>query len=147
MFESQPLLEVPALSADPTWAEYFWHQLPYAIPGAITAVVGLALMGLAFFRVRDQKTEHLKSQCRWFGLLCLSLGALGFILAARAVVYDRVLLRLIHDWVYLFVLLLVPATAGFVHAVTRRQFRVVALCKIASWLVFGVAGLVRFGSA
>lgn len=133
----------PTIPPDPTGWQYFWHQLPWAVPGFLTFGVGLALCAFALYAARDPARRAFRLS---FAASCLGFGCLGLVLALRAVVQDREALIFWDTYLYAPVLLLGPGSAHLLYYITGERYKILFLAIIAFWLVvvFGWIGIFRF---
>ncbi|MCB1178125.1 MAG: hypothetical protein KDK36_11140, partial [Leptospiraceae bacterium] len=80
--------QIPGLGESPSFTEYFWYNLPYALPGFFTFFVGLFLSILCFLSAfknkGDRKFFLLFSAGSFLGYSCLMV-----VLALRAVILDK----------------------------------------------------------
>jgi len=137
-----PLHTFPELSSNPGPWEYFWHQLPYAVPGFVTFLVGLVLFcGATYaFLFRNEKRFYYLN----FAITCLGFGFLGLVLASRAVILDKTLLLALNSHMYPLVLLLAPGSFHLLFFITEAKYRIIHWVALLSWMpvllgCFGVA--------
>lgn len=132
------MISVPKLPSQPAAVEYFWFNLPYAIPGIFTFILGIFLFsaGVYFYR-KNKDFQYLA-----FGLYSVSVGALGLVLAVRAVVLNKELILFSNTLLYPFVMLNI---FGFfyIHYLTGKRYKLLAWL---SWLglvtyFIGLAGV------
>ncbi|MCW7503272.1 adenylate/guanylate cyclase domain-containing protein [Leptospira paudalimensis] len=122
-----------------TWT-YFWLQLPYGIPGIISLVVGFFLSAFSFRRIFHTSGEDrilsLNVAISFFGY-----GILGLVLSLRAWIMDRELLLALNNWLYLFILLILPSNFYICYALSRKKVFLyyTYLCWIS--VIFGYVGL------
>ena len=127
----------------PTRWEYFWHHLPWAVPGFLTFAVGLILFTMAIYAARDAENRPLRLS---FALLALGYGCLGLVLALRAVIMDRPSLLFWDTILYAPVLLLGPGSAHLLYYITGRRYPIFYIPIAAFWLAvaYGWYGIIRF---
>lgn len=80
------MLPIPELSIHPTAIEYFWHQLPWAIPNFLTIFVGLALTSLGIIATKRSENRKILFS---FICFCFSFASLGFALSIRSLIQDQ----------------------------------------------------------
>ena len=133
----------PPLPLFPTRWEYFWHHLPWAVPGFLTFVVGLVLCALAIYAARDRENRPLRLS---FAMVALGFGFLGLVLALRAVIMDRPSLLFWDTVLYAPVLLLGPGSAHLLYYITGRRYPIFYIPIAAFWLAaaYGWYGILRF---
>ena len=114
---------IPEVSTD-LW-DYFWHQLPYAVPGFLSLLVGIGIFLLSIliaYSRRDRWQRYLS-----LGLTSLTFGWMSGILALRAVVHDLNLLGQMHQWLYHPVLYIgVSVSLAFYFVLGRKPLLLVA---------------------
>ena len=89
------MLPLPPLSDHPGAVEYFWYQLPWAVPGMLTFTVGLSLSVIGLLSLRRNENRPLLVT---FSLFCFGIGILGLLLAFRAIVLNLDILHCYRDW-------------------------------------------------
>lgn len=132
-------LTVPALSAAPDKWEYFWYQLPVALPGLVgfASCSFFAACGL-YVWLRDRRNYFMLN----FSLLSFGMGALGLVLACRALVQDLELLLLLHRILYPFALPLTAGAMGFNYFLMEKRY---PLLRISGWILWGTIALGTYG--
>lgn len=125
------MIPLPLTSPDPYAFEYFWYQLPWAIPSIFTFVVGMSLAGLGLFAIK--RTED-RALLITFILFSFGFGSLGLALSLRSVIKDLDLLLLLNRITYFGVVWLSPGSYLFGYFLTDKLYR--------SLLISGVIGLV-----
>ena len=133
----------PTLSADPGAVEYFWHQLPYGVPGLACFAIGLVL--LAFAVIGAYRDPARRPMLFGFGLTVLGFAALGLVQAFRAFVLDRELLILLSTICYPALMLFAPGMAHVTYELTFRRIRWLRLVIVGTWITFvvGMAGVLQ----
>lgn len=111
----------PTLAAGASATTYFWHQLPYAVPGFISFIVGALLTALSAYATLRRRERRLDTVA--LALSALGYGSLGLVLGLRAVVLDHALLLILHTVFYPLALLLTPGSCLLVYALTGRRHR------------------------
>lgn len=135
------MIPLPSLSSNPSASEYFWHQLPWAVPGLLTFVVGMSLAAVGLVALRRAANRSLLIG---FILLCSGFGSLGLALSLRAVILDQELLLLLNRAAYYGVVWLSPGGYIFTYYMTDRKYRwllIAGILSIAS-VVYVYFGLV-----
>ncbi len=125
---------------NPSATEYFWHQLPWAVPGLLSFVVGLSLAGLALLALRRSENRVMLFM---FALFCFGFGSLGLLLAFRAIILDRVLLLSLNRVIYFGVVWLSPGAYIFTYHLTERRSRALLIMSVfvCASVLFAVVGL------
>jgi class 3 adenylate cyclase len=113
------MIPLPGISANPSDLEYFWFQLPWAVPGFITFVVGMSLAGASLVALRRTDNRPLLIA---FILFCVGFGSLGLLLGLRAVIKDLDLLLLLNRAGYFAVVWLAPGGYFFNYILTNRRY-------------------------
>lgn len=134
------MIPLPRLPDQPSAIEYFWHQLPWAVPGLLTFIVCLGLAGAGVLAIRRSQNRALLIT---FILFCTGFGSLGLVLASRALILDRELLVSFNQAVYFFVVWLSPGAYFFTYYLTNRAYRSLLAAGIIALgtLVFAYIGL------
>ncbi len=142
MFFREPI-PWPSAPGHPSAWEYFWHNLPWAVPGFLTFIVGLSLCVLALYAARDRESRAIRIS---FAMAALGYGSLGLVLALRAVLLNKAALLLWGTVLYVPVLLLGPGSAHLLYYFTGRRYPVFYLPIVAFWLAtaYGWYGILRF---
>lgn len=125
----QPL---PALPPHPGHWEYFWHQLPYAMPGFTTFVIGLALAAGTFTAAvlrKDRRGTLIPATGLFFGYAFM-----GLVLGLRAVIVETGELLYWHYVLYGFAVLVAPS--GFFLAHALYDFRY-AVLRVLGYIMLG----------
>ncbi|HNC00954.1 MAG TPA: adenylate/guanylate cyclase domain-containing protein, partial [Leptospiraceae bacterium] len=132
----------PELTSNIDSIQYFWHMLPYAVPGFITFFCGLILALIGFFRVfsRKEKTGYYLS----FSGMCLAFGMLGFVLALRAVIHDTEILLRWNTVLYTFILLYAPSSAHLIYYILDKKYKIALVGAGINWIatLFAFYGIV-----
>ncbi len=133
---------IPTIPENPDVWQYFWFQLPYGIPGIISLIVGLFLSYFSFQRA-IQKTGNDRIFAVNICLSFLGYSCLGLILSLRAWILEKELLLQLNNWLYLFVILILPTNFYICYSITRRKVFLyyTYLCWIA--VVFGYFGILQ----
>lgn len=119
--------------------EFFWHQLPVALPGLFSFVFCIFFAFSGFYVwVRDRRNMFMLN----FALMSLGMAALGLVLAMRALVSDLELLITLHRFIYPVALLLTGGAMGFNYHLMERRYLVV---RITSWVLWLTVALGTFG--
>lgn len=126
----------PNLSANPGAIEYFWHQLPYGVPGL--ACFGIGLILLVFAVIGAIRDPARRPMLFGFGLTVLGFAALGLVQAFRAFVLDRDLLIYLSTIFYPALMLFAPGMAHVTYELTFRRIRWLRLIIAGTWITFGV---------
>lgn len=131
---------IPTMPTNPSPWEYFWYQIPYGVPGIISLLVGLLLSYFALQKAFTKGTEDRIFSLNLF-LSFLGYSALGLVLSLRAWVLDRSTLLLWNNWLYLFILIILPANFYICYAITKRKVFLyyTYLCWVS--VVFGYVGI------
>ncbi|NUM42416.1 MAG: hypothetical protein HUU45_12385, partial [Leptospiraceae bacterium] len=137
-----PLNPIPEMPINPTEILYFWYNLPFAVPGTITFIVGLTLTVIGIFHLR--KKEHFGYFLSFSGT-CAGFGILGLILSLRAIVRDENLLLSLNTYLYPFVLLLAPASYHLVYYILDKKYSIIQWAAILNWVttLFGFIGILK----
>lgn len=114
------MIPLPSLSQNPAPAEYFWHQLPWAVPSFLTFVVGMSLAAIGILALRRAQNRPLLIA---FVLFCSGLGSLGLALSLRSVVLDQELLLFLNRAAYYGVVWLSPGAYMFTYYLTDCRYR------------------------
>ncbi|MCZ8156003.1 MAG: adenylate/guanylate cyclase domain-containing protein [Leptospira sp.] len=132
----------PQISENPNAWDYFWFQLPYGVPGVISLIVGLFLSYFSFQRVLNQRGDDRIFAFNLF-LSFFGYSILGLILSLRAWVLDKGTLLQLNNWLYLFVILILPTNFYICYSITRKKIFLyyTYLCWIA--VVFGYVGILQ----
>ena len=125
------LISYPTLPVNANPSEYFWFQLPFAVPGMVTLFTGLFL---AFFGIHSGLKKENKSLFRNFAQACFGYAMLGLVLALRAGIQDRNLLLELNNWLYIGVVLLSPASYMVIFHLTGEKYRALLWYARLSWL-------------
>lgn len=133
----------PTLSANPGPIEYFWHQLPYGVPGL--ACFGIGLILLVFALIGAQRDPARRPMLFGFGLTVLGFAALGLVQAFRAFVLDRELLIFLSTLCYPALMLFAPGMAHVTYELTFRRIRWLRFVIAGTWITFavGMAGVLQ----
>ncbi|MBI3396320.1 MAG: guanylate cyclase, partial [Spirochaetia bacterium] len=107
-----------------------WYQLPWAVPGFLTFIVGLSLAGAGIYALPRKENKPLLIT---FILFSMGFGFLGLVLAFRAVILDQSLLLLLNRIPYFGVVWLSPGALMFCYYLTDKRYR--------SLLVWGIIAL------
>lgn len=118
--DKQDFNSFPMLSGSPTGWEYFWHNLPFAIPGFFTfgIAVFLIIISIQTYITKERKIDYLA-----FAGLFLSFGYLALLLSLRSLILSRELLLTIHQWTYWIVLLAGPISFWVLFFITQRKYK------------------------
>lgn len=131
---------IPLMPENPTSWEYFWFQLPYGVPGIISLIVGLFL---SYFALQKSIAKDTEDKVFSFNLFLSFLGysALGLVLSLRAWILDKSVLLLLNNWLYLFILIILPANFYICYAITKRKVFLfyTYLCWVS--VAFGYVGI------
>ncbi len=130
----QPL---PSLPGHPGHWEYFWHQLPYAMPGFTTFVIGLVLAlgtGAAAVLRKERRGTLVPATGLFVGYAFM-----GLVLALRAVILETAELLSWHYKLYGIASLVVPS--GFFLAHALYDFRY-AILRVLGYIALGSCVLV-----
>ncbi len=139
-----PLNLFPDMPVNPSALEYFWHQLPYGVPGIFTFLVSIFLFGLGIYAASDKRKDKEKRfYFLNFAIAILGYGVLGLVLALRSVMLDKALLL---DWnqrIYFFVMIILPGSAYVVYYITDKRYKSSLWFARFSWasLAFGLFGI------
>ncbi|WP_167882392.1 adenylate/guanylate cyclase domain-containing protein [Leptospira sarikeiensis] len=130
----------PLIPSNPSEIQYFWYQLPYAIPGLLTFVVGLLLFISGVARAGRPGPKGLFLS---FAIACLSFGTLGLLLGLRAIIQDEKLLLLLNTAVYPIVLLFTPMSGHFLHRILEKKYPIIRWMNWLNWgaMLFGFIGI------
>ncbi|HNJ64577.1 MAG TPA: adenylate/guanylate cyclase domain-containing protein [Turneriella sp.] len=132
-------LIVPGITPTPDAWEYFWFHLPVALPGLFSFAFCTFFAFSGFYVwLRDRRNFFMLN----FMLMSLGMGALGLILALRALVQDLELLLLLHRIVYPIALLLTGGAMGFNYHLMERRYRII---RYTTWLLWGTIALGTYG--
>ncbi len=133
---------IPTISENPNAWEYFWFQLPYGVPGIVSLIVGLFLSYFSFQRAVD-KSGRDRTFAINLGISFLGYSCLGLILSLRAWILEKELLLLLNNWLYLFVILILPTNFYICYSITRRKVFLyyTYLCWVA--VAFGYFGILQ----
>ncbi|TGL57851.1 guanylate cyclase [Leptospira ognonensis] len=124
------MIPFPLPSPNPGGFDFFWQQLPWAIPSIFTFVVGMSLAFLGLFAIK--RTED-RALLITYIMFCFGFGSLGMALSLRSVVNDLDLLLLLNRISYFGVVWLSPGAYLFAYYMTGRLYR--------SLLFAGILGL------
>jgi class 3 adenylate cyclase/putative methionine-R-sulfoxide reductase with GAF domain len=125
-------IQYPTMPMFPGYGEYFWHNLPYALPGLFTFIIGLVLGLIGLFRsFRRVDIGYYLS----FAGTCFGIGFLGLVLSLRAVLLDQNDIIYWNTIMYPFVVLFGPASTLLIYYILERKYKVLL---IAALLVFVV---------
>ncbi|MCX7998363.1 MAG: GAF domain-containing protein, partial [Leptospiraceae bacterium] len=114
------LLFLPSFNEVQNAWDYFWYQLPYAIPSFLSFGLGLllSLVGIGAYFFFKRKVEYLI-----FSFLTFSYGFLSLVLALRAVVFDESTLLFLHRFLYIPSLFIGVTTTQFFYELTERRYK------------------------
>ncbi len=136
----QALIPWPEMPAHPGVFEYFWHQLPWAMPGLLTFLTGMVLASAGFYAAarKGRRAFYIS-----FALTCLAFGMLGLTLALRAVIADKAVLLRLNRLLYVMVLIQSPMTAHLLDYITERTYLIMRLTAYVLWgtVLYGLYGL------
>lgn len=128
--EKQQPVDLPTLSPSSGDWEYFWHQLPYALPGFLSFVISLFLIWIclqAYFS-REKRNEYLS-----YSVLFLSVGFLSLILGLRSTIQSVEDLSALHNYIYAFVLLQSPMYFVVYYYINIKKNKVLLYFSYISW--------------
>ncbi len=123
------MIPLPTLPDHPGAAEYFWHQLPWAVPSFFTFVVGMSLAAVGLMALRRTENRPLLIT---FVLFCSGFGSLGLALSFRAVILDTELLLSLNRAAYFGVVWLSPGAYMFTYYLTDRRYRSMLITGLLS---------------
>ncbi|HNE22414.1 MAG: GAF domain-containing protein [Leptospirales bacterium] len=135
------MIPFPTISESPTAWEYFWHQLPWAVTGFLTFVVGVSLAAVGVYAALRRTDKGLLIN---FVLFSLGYGCLGLVLGFRAVILDRDLLLLLNRIPYFAVVLLSPGGYLFTYYLTDQRYKSLLYAAGAAvvTVVLSIGGLI-----
>jgi class 3 adenylate cyclase len=133
------MIPLPLPSTNPSAFEYFWHQLPWAIPSMITFVVGMSLAGLGLLAIKRKVDKALLIT---FVMFSFGFGSLGLALSLRSVIQDIELLLILNRISYFGVVWLSPGAFLFTYYMTDRMYRSL---YISGLLGLGTVAFAYFG--
>jgi hypothetical protein len=112
--------------------DYFWYQLPYAIPSFLSFGIGflLSVVGIFAYFLFSKKINYLL-----LSFLTFSYGFLSLVLALRAVIFDEQTLLFLHRIVYIPSLFIGVSTTQFFYELTERRYKSLLWCNILVVLV------------
>lgn len=123
--------QLPELGSAPGFSEYFWYNLPYALPGFFTFLIGIFLSLLclvaAFKNKGDRKIFLLFSSGAF-----LNYSSLMLVLALRAVILDKQLLLSLQYWIYPLVTPLLASTSFKVYYFREKKDKLMYWSGIVS---------------
>ena len=101
--------------------EYLLFQMPYALPGIATFIVGIVVAGLSAFAGLKSDNPTRKYMLYWWSVALVGFGTLGIILSIRSVVLDHKLILELHNYLYPFFLLISPGVPFFTYYWTDKK--------------------------
>lgn len=139
--EALPQNPWPIIPSDPTGLQYFWYQLPFAVPGITTFVVGFLLFVAGMIRARKEGSQALLVS---FAISCLAFGTLGLLLGLRAVILDESLLLSANTILYPIVLLFTPMSGHILDHILEKKYKILSWMNWLNWgaVVFAFSGIV-----
>lgn len=132
-------LNVPGIDPTPDAWEYFWYHLPVALPGLFSFAFCTFFAFSGFYVwLRDRHNFFMLN----FTLMSLGMGALGLVLALRALVQNLELLLMLHRIVYPVALLLTGGAMGFNYHLMERRYKAI---RVTTWFLWFTIALGTFG--
>jgi signal transduction histidine kinase len=129
MIGSTEFFLYPSIPELPTYWEYFWHQLHFAVPGFYTMTIGILLGIVALLNYRKTKN---RDTLVYFGLF-ITVGYLGLLLGLRSCINNKTIWEILHKYTYWIVLF----SSQFGYMV----YYIVTLKKSKSLLIFSYINL------
>ncbi|MGJ4788229.1 adenylate/guanylate cyclase domain-containing protein [Leptospira koniambonensis] len=131
----------PIIPSNPTDLQYFWYQLPFAVPGLTTFIVGFLLFVAGMIRAKKNGSQALLIS---FAISCLSFGTLGLLLGLRAIILNEGILLAINTILYPIVLLFTPMSCHILDQILEKKYRIIRWITWLNWgaVVFALSGIV-----
>lgn len=130
------------MPADAVGMLYFWYRLPFAVPGAVTFIVGLIAAFVGLHRL--WKKEHIGYMLSISGTY-LGFGTLGLLTSLSAVIQDEILLLNLTTCLYPVALTAAPFSFHLAYYLLDKNCRVLQWVAGLNWIttligLFGILG-------
>lgn len=130
------MLSIPELSIHPTAIEYFWYNLPWAVPNFLTIFVGLAITTMGILAIKKTNDRPILYS---FIVFAFSFTSLGFVLSTRAVLQDQSNILFWNRIGYVGFIFLSPAASFLTYYLTKRKYRILKITGLIALVTVAIA--------